>query len=43
MQLDLVTTELFFELRISQRYIQNWNWKSSVCNRVNNFAKSVNI
>ena len=43
--LDLLTPELFFELCMSQGYIQNFqgNWKNSVCIRAINFAKSVNF
>ena len=39
------TLELFFELCIFQGYIQNFerNWKSSICIKVNNFGKSVNL
>ena len=44
-ELDLLTSEIFFELCISQGYIQNfeWSWKNSICIRVNNSAKSVNF
>ena len=44
-KLDLLTPELFFELSISNRYMQNFerDWKSSFCIKVNNFAKSINF
>ena len=45
MQLDPLTTVLFFELCTCQGYIQNIerNWKNSIFIRVNNFAKSVSF
>ena len=44
-QLDLLTSELFFELCISQRFIQKFerNWRNSVCIRVNKFVEFVNF
>ena len=41
----LCTPVLFFELCISQGYIENFerNSKNSICITVNNFAKSVNF
>ena len=35
---DLLTAELFFKLCISQRYVRNLNWKTSLCISVKNFA-----
>ena len=42
-QLDLLTPKSFFELCISQGYIQDFekNWKNSISIRDNNFAKPV--
>ena len=41
----LLTSKLFFELCISQGYIENFGryWRNSFCIRVNNFAKSANF
>ena len=42
-QLDLLTPKLFFELCISQGYIQDFerNWKNLISVRDNSFAKPV--